>query len=128
MLKSAAFIFALCLVLAATLTAVCGQRTDDPLGVSISPQTLILNSAQGGSVTVHTDIKLSVVDASSLALEGIAASGVGADARGCVVASFNEAAVKAIVGPPSATLTLTGTYKDGETFSGSDSVRVIHKN
>ena len=127
MYKPIAFICALCLVLAVTFAAFCGARTDDPLGIAISPQTLILNSVRGDRVTVHTDIKLSTVDTSSLALNGIPASGAWADATGCLVAGFDEAAVEAIVAPPNATLTLTGLYKDGAGFSGSDEVRVIVK-
>lgn len=127
MYRLIALISALCLVLAVGYAAFCGARTDDPLGVAVSPQTLILNSEQGGFVCVHTDIKLSAVDTSSLALNGIPAKGAGADATGCLVASFDEAAVKAIVAPPGATLTLTGLYKDGTAFAGSDEVRVTIK-
>jgi len=47
-----------------------------------------------------------------------------ADCRGELVAKFDEAAVKAIVEPPSATLTLTGMTIDGDEFSGSDTVKV----
>jgi len=125
--KPIAFICTLVLVLAVAFAAFCGARTDDPLGIAVSPQTLILNSVQGDRVTVHTDIKLSTVDTSSLALNGVPASGAWADATGCLVAGFDEAAVEAIVEPPSAVLTLTGTLKDGTAFSGSDEVRVTLK-
>lgn len=101
------------------------DRTDDPLGVAISPQTLLLGSVQSGTVVVHTAIPYSTVDASSLKLEGICASGVGADSLGHVVASFPEDAVKDLVSPPGAVLTLTGSYRDGGSFAGSDSVRVV---
>jgi hypothetical protein len=102
-----------------------GARTDDPLGVAVSPQNLLLGSVQSGSVSVHTDIPLSSVDTLSLDLNGIPASGAGADALGNLVARFPEADVKAIVSPPGATLTLTGSYLQGGSFSGSDTVKVV---
>ena len=100
-------------------------RTDDPLGVAVSPQTLLLNSEQGGSVTVHTSIPCGSVDRATLELNGVLVSSVGADSVGHLVANFNEAAIKAVVAPPEATMTLTGTYTDGTAFAGSDTVRVI---
>lgn len=127
MYKPIALVCRVCLILAVGVAAFCGARTDDPLGIAVSPQTLLLNSSRGGSVSVHTDIKLSAVDTTSLKLNGIPAKGAGADATGCLVASFDEAAVKAIVAPPQATLTLTGLYKDGTAFSGSDTVRVTYR-
>ena len=102
-----------------------GARTDDPLGIAVSPQNIILSSVQSGAVTVHTDIPLSSVDTSSLDLNGIPVSGVGADALGHLVARFPEDEVKAIVSPPGATLTLTGNYRLGGSFSGSDTVKVV---
>jgi len=119
--------FTAVLFLAAALTmgnAFPNARTDDPLGVAVSPQMLLLSSDQGGEVTVHTAIPLSSVDRASVALDGIAATGTGADACGNLVAKFCEADVKAIVSPPEATLTLTGVLTSGETFSGSDTVKV----
>ena len=100
-------------------------RTDDPLGVAVSPQTLILGFDQGGNIKVHTAIPLRSVDRSSVTLNGIPAGGIGADSLGHMVAIFSEDAVKAIVQPPSAVLTLEGLYNDGESFSGSDTVQVI---
>jgi len=105
--------------------ALCGSRTDDPLGVAVSPQTFILSLDQGGAVTVHTAIRYVDVDCSTLQLNGIPVAWTHIDSRGQVVAEFNEAAVKAIVAPPEAVLTLTGKMKTGESFSGSDTVRVM---
>lgn len=99
-------------------------RTDDPLGVAVSPQTLLLSSDQGGRVTVHTSIPYGSVDQTTLALNDVPVSSVGADSLGHLVAGFDEAAIKAIVAPPEATLTLTGCYTDGTAFAGSDTVRV----
>jgi len=86
---------------------------------------MILNYDQGGTVTVHTDIPYSSVDKASLELSGIAVRGTKADSRGCLVAMFVEAEVKAIVSVPSTTLTLTGRTKDGASFAGSDTVLVM---
>ncbi|MCP4642345.1 MAG: hypothetical protein GY851_18005 [bacterium] len=105
--------------------AFCGNRSDDPLGVAVSPQTFLLRSDQGGEVTVHTDIPLAIVDRGSVELNGIPALYTKADARGCLVGKFSEDAVKAIVSAPKETLTLTGLTEDGMPFSGSDTVRVI---
>ncbi len=120
------------LAVAATVCAlvIVGQvwsnsRTEDPLGVAVSPQTLILSLDQGGAVTVHTAIRFSAVDGSSLTLTGVAADGVWADSRGNLVARFSEAEVEALVAPPSAVLTLEGMMKDATAFAGSDVVRVI---
>jgi hypothetical protein len=100
-------------------------RVDDPLGVAVSPQTLLLSSDQGGRVTVHTSIPCSSVDRGTLALNGVPVSSVGADALGHLVAGFDEAAIKAVVTPPEAVMTLTGSYTDGTAFAGSDTVRVV---
>lgn len=100
------------------------SRTVDPLGVAVSPQTLILSQDQGGAVTVHTAIPFSEVNVASLDLSGITADAAWADSCGNLVARFNEGAVEAIVAPPSAVLTLHGQMKDGEYFAGSDVVRV----
>jgi len=101
------------------------SRTEDPLGVAISPQTLILSLDQGGAVTVHTAIRFSAVNAATVTLEGVPADSAWADSRGSLVARFSEAEVEALVTPPSATLTLEGLMKDGTAFAGSDTVRVI---
>lgn len=101
------------------------SRTSDPLGVAVSPQTLILSLDQGGAVTVHTAVKLSTVDTASLTLNGVAVTSAWADSRGNVVARFSEAAVEATVAPPGAVLTLEGVLKDRTRFAGSDSVRVV---
>ncbi len=115
------------LLVVATVTAFSGNRSEDPLGIAVAPQTLILNFDQGGQVSVHTDIPYGDVNKASLELSGVPVWWTKADDRGCLVAFFHEAEVEAIVSPPSATLTLTGTYIDGEEFAGSDSVQVINK-
>lgn len=100
------------------------SRTDDAIGVAVSPQKLLLGTVQSGSVLVHTSISFSSVATSTLELNGLPAAGAFADSLGHLVASFHEAEVKAIVAPPMATLTLTGSYLSGESFGGSDVVAV----
>ena len=92
--------------------------------VKISPHTLLLGADQSGSVVVHADIAYSQVDSSTVTLEGIAVRWTKADLRGELVAYFDETAMKAIVEPPNATLTLAGVTRDGTPFSGSDTVQV----
>jgi len=116
------------LTLLAVAVANSGSRTDDPLGVSIAPHTLILNSYQGGTVTVHTDIPYGSVVANSLELSGIPVDWTKADDRGCLVAMFEETEVKEVVSSPAFTLTLRGVTVDGESFSGSDTVQVVSHN
>jgi len=108
-----------------SVEALCGSRTDDALGVAVSPQNFILSMDQGGAVTVHTAIPFVQVDCATLQLNGIPVDWTHVDNRGNVVAEFNEEAVKAIVSPPESVLTLTGCLKTGECFSGSDTVRVM---
>lgn len=104
--------------------ASAGNRTDDPLGIAVSPQKLLLGAVQSGTVIVHTDIPISIVNTSTLKLNGLPAIGAYADSLGHVVVVFDEAAVKAMVAPPSALLTLTGCYVSDDEFSGSDTVMV----
>lgn len=113
------------LVLGTTGAALAGERTDDPLGVAVSPLTLLLGEDQGGTVTVHTDIPYRSVDTSTVALNGIPAAWTRVDIQGELVGEFLEADIKAIVTPPEEVLTLTGNYTDGTAWSGSDTVRVI---
>lgn len=100
--------------------AFCGDR-----GIAVSPQTLILSMDQGGAVTVHTSVPYVDVDCATLQLNGIAVDWTHVDSLGHLVAEFDEAAVKAIAVVPETVLTLTGNLKTGESFSGSDTVRVI---
>lgn len=115
----------LCLVLVLVSgAAFSNSRTEDPLGIAVSPQTLLLSQSQG-SVSVHTDIPYGSVLLASLDLNGVVPCGTKADARGCLVAKFLENDVKAIVSPPSTVLTLSGVLNSGVAFSGSDTVRVV---
>jgi len=92
----------------------------------VSPSTVSLDS-KGVWVTVHAEIDYRLVTGASVTLNGIEVISTFADDRGGLVAKFSLDAVKAILAPGSAVLTLSGETKDGETFSGSDTVRVVAK-
>ncbi len=62
----------LCIAMALQMgNAFSNSRTDDPLGIAVSPQTLILGFDQGGSVKVHTAIPLGTVIRCTVTLNGI---------------------------------------------------------
>ncbi len=92
----------------------------------VSPSTIVIG-VPGQDVTVHVELALSAVDASSVRLSGLVPLGVFADNRGELVAKFSRQAVEAIVAPPSAILELTGAKKDGGLFAGSDEVVVRNR-
>ena len=105
-----------------------GGRSDDPLGVAVSPQTFILDAEQG-SVSVHTSIPFSSVDRTkSVTLNGVEALYLKADDCGNLVAKYDEYAIEETVAPPAATMVFKGFYTDGGVFSGTDTVRVIISN
>lgn len=93
--------------------------------ITVSPQTLVLSSKSTAWVSVHTNLPFSSVASASVELDGIPVAWVKSDARGYFVAKFQIGQVKGIVAPPSAELTLSGTLKDGESFSGSDTIAVL---
>ena len=95
----------------------------ETISIKVSPNTIALGSV-GEWVTVHTDIALSLVDTSSISLNGVDVAWTKADAKGNLVAKFVLEDIKAIVEPPEATFTLVGTTIDGEEFTGSDTVAV----
>ena len=93
------------------------------INIKVSPNTIVLKSV-GEWVTVHTDIALSLVDTSTLSLNGVEVAWTKADAKGYLVAKFTQASIKAIVESPEATLQLRGFTKGGVEFTGSDTVGV----
>ena len=100
-------------------------RGDDVL-IAISPHALVLKSP-GTVVSVHTNLPYGSVDRGSLELSGIPVSWTKADSCGFLVAKFDMDAVKKIVTPPSAELTLTGLRKDDMEFvpfAASDTILV----
>lgn len=112
--------------LVALLGGTIQARSEDvrKVTIQIAPAMLLLGATQSGSVTIHTDIPYTIVDGSTVQLSGIPASATFSDDCGNLVGKFPEAKVKAIVGPPEAILTLTGSTKDGLPFAGSGVVSV----
>lgn len=93
--------------------------------ITVSPQTLVLSSKSTSWVSVHTNLSYGSVASASVTLDGVPIAWSKSDSRGYFVAKFQIAAIKGIATPPSVELTLAGTLKDGQTFSGTDTVSVI---
>ena len=111
-------------VLATVILAAAAQGADLIVPIVVSPSTINLQAA-GTWVTVHAEIDYSDVEAASVTLNGIPVKATFADNRGDLVAKFSVVDVRGIVEPGMAQLTLSGTTRDGDTFSGTDAVRVI---
>jgi len=94
------------------------------IAIQVSPN-VVNTTAKGQWLTIHADIPLGVVDTASVYVNGVAVDWTKADAQGNLVAKFCLDDVLAVIAPPSATLTLTGTTKLGATFSGTDTVKVV---
>lgn len=90
----------------------------------VSPSVLVLASKSTVAVTVHAQVRLSLVQAGTVRLNGVAPYAVFADNRGELVAKFDLATIKAMVTPPEATLTLTAVMKDGSPLVGVDTITV----
>lgn len=76
-------------------------------------------------MTVHAEIDYADVVGATVTLDGISVKATFADNRGDLVAKFAVVDVRGIVQPGPAELMLTGTPRDGGTFSGTDTVKVI---
>ena len=128
MKKTLTTLCVLCLVIGAFAGYAYSGRTDEEpvegVPMVVSPQTISFKSL-GGCVSVHAEIPYSIVDCSTIEMNGLTPYLCKPDLRGELVAKFNLEAVKAIVSPPSATMVMTGATKDGVPFSGTDTVRVV---
>ena len=111
-------------VLATVVLAAAAQGAHVTVPIVISPSTINLES-EGTWVTVHAEIDYSDVVGATVTLNGIPVKATFADNRGDLVAKFAVGDVRGIVKPGMAQLTLSGTTRDGGTFSGTDAVRVI---
>ncbi len=125
------FVVALSAILGTGIVFAC----DEPIDIRIAPSTLNLDKAgacEDPCVTVHAEIPLSEVEVSdlnSLTLSGskgtVTAIGTDDDDRGYLVVKFDRAEVKGIVEVgKNVPLTLTGETKEGESFTGTDTIRV----
>lgn len=95
----------------------------ETVSIQVSPAVIVIG-APVEWVTVHADIAYSSVDRDSIALNGLEVAWTKSDNCGNLVAKFVFTDVTAMVSAPSATLTLTGLTKDGEAFSGTETVPV----
>jgi len=111
--------------LAPVILATAVHGADATVPIVVSPSTINLQAA-GEWVTVHAEIDYSAVEGASVTLNGIPVQATFADSRGDLVAKFLVGDVRAIVEPGTAELTLSGTTRDGGTFSGTDTVKVIN--
>ena len=116
-------IAALCGLLGIGLAGIAmanGVLEGDTPAIMVSPSTIFL--AKVDTVSVHTNISASAVEDGSLDLNGATPTSVCADNLGHIAAKFAVADLGLEDGE--ATLTLSGAYKDGRTFSASDVVTV----
>lgn len=100
---------------------------DIMISIDVSPSVINLQS-NGQVVTVHTDIKYSLVSGSTVTLNGIEISWWKSDDRGFFVAKFQIDDIKNLplnIGEYN-TLTLSGITCDGTMFSGSQEIKVIN--
>ena len=96
--------------------------------IQVSPNILNLQS-NGVVVTIHTDVAYSLVDASTVTLNGVVIQSWKADDQGNFVAKFNMDEIKDLPGLEIGeynTLTLEGSTSSGESFTGSEEVLVIN--
>ncbi len=123
MRKTTRGVLALCGLLAVGLAGSLmanGAVDGDLPAMMASPQTVVL--AKVTDITVHTNIPLVAVAPGTVALNGVAPSGVWADTLGHLVARFSIPDLG--LAPGSVTLTLTGALVDGTPFSATGVVTV----
>ena len=129
------FVAVLC---AAILGTGIAFAEDMEIAIRIAPNTLNLDNVVDKCVTVHADIAYITVDdddANPLKLwstdpddDPVVAYDSFADDRGNLVAKFYREEVAEIVAAgKEVTLTLTGKTTGGDTFTGSDTIRVIDR-
>lgn len=97
-----------------------GAVDGDQPAMMVSPNVIVL--AKVSTVTVHTNIAAVAVDLSSVGLNGVVPTSVGVDNLGHLVAKFAVEDLDLARGRT--TLTLTGAFKEGGTFSATDVVTV----
>ena len=99
----------------------------DDIQIDVAPNVLNIQS-QGEIVTVHTDIAYSAVVGASVFLNDVAIQWSKADARGNFVAKFVMDEIKTLDGlilDDYNTLVLNGFTTDGDTFMGTQAIKVI---
>jgi hypothetical protein len=96
--------------------------------IDVSPNVLNIQSV-GLCVTVHTDIGYSKVDPTTVYLNGVLIDGYFADDRGFFVAKFDMNEIKNLPFDYEKynTFKLEGTMISGESFSGTQQIKVINR-
>jgi len=90
-------------------TVMANSAVDGALpAMMASPQMIVL--AKVTTLTIHTNIPATDVDLATVALNGVAPTGLGVDNCGHLVAKF--AVADLALDPGEVTLTLTGLYDD----------------
>jgi hypothetical protein len=94
----------------------------------VSPYVLFTDYA-GPGLTIHTEVDFGDVDRETVVLSGVGENLIEpvflkSDLRGNLVARFAADDVRTIVEAPRTTLTLHGTYKNGEAFTLTATIRV----
>lgn len=99
---------------------------ENVIEVVVSPNVLNLES-NGGSVSLHTNIRYTWVTDVELEIEGyLPEIYTFADNRGDLVVKCNIETVKSIVSEGEATFELT-VYTEGGTYFGTDTINVINR-
>jgi len=127
--------------LGALLSTACTEISESPLSpesqqsaaavdlatltvpIQVSPAMLVL-AGPGVWLTVHADVAFSLVDASSLTVNGVPSASAFADDRGDLVVKVYQADIEPLVAPPAATIVLDGKLKDETAFTGVEQIRV----
>jgi hypothetical protein len=96
--------------------------------IDVSPNVLNIQSV-GLCVTVHTDIGYSLVDPTTVYLNGVLINGYFSDDRGYFVAKFDMNEIKSLpwVIDVYNTFKMVGVTKDGEPFEGTQDIKVIDR-
>lgn len=101
----------------------------DTIEMVVSPNVLNLQS-NGGVLTIHADIAYGLVNSLDLTVNGkfVPISSTFPDSRGDLVVKCDIETVKEIVEEQNqATFCLTVDTTDGNTYSGTDTIKVINK-
>ena len=100
------------------------ETPDGDFNIMISPSTLVLSSPSD-TITVHSNIPYSAVDATSVAVNGVDVPFTKADACGDLVAKIGVDDLAEFLQPNAViTLTLSGLLVDGTDFAVDETITV----
>ncbi len=112
------------------VTVVVSESTVAPITVKIEPNSLNLG-AKGVftafiTLPINGNYELSDIDTASLICEGAPVVETNQAAKK-LIAKFNREDLRGVLAGSNVTLTVTGAFKDGRPFKGSDTVKVLSK-